>query len=297
MGDVYYGHRISSNGSASGGRENYGVGDKWFPVEGRTTAKCGEVTGLLIFNIHLAENCGTDNISVLNKILEITAAHPEWPAILGGDFKFPAIGDTRVRPGDPARLDPDSVLSEFFSDKFCSWTELHQNEFTHRTLQMGNITCLGRLGRWYIRTEAADLLDRKPQCYTLQRVSDMKNISNHVLAKATLSAPLLHPPKTRSIPSWVSRHALFTEHCESLYSLIDWPTNPLECLSSITDIFHAAARHVKHFSVTHGATCPESSLYWALSLSLFRAGRSQDDAGVRRALQALPTVIEDCGGI
>ena len=227
---------------------------------------------------------------LLRKIRDIISRNPQYLFVIMGDFNWEAPGESTLNATKGKSNAYHKNLGIYFDELFHDFTEWFQPGYTRRGELDGNVV-LSRLDRIYSnhepwRTADCDVgaeCEEKPTDTSDQRLSDHLLVNGYFLCRHVG----VHLPR---IPHWIAAHPYFSVACEEEAQKRLLNRNEFENLRVTKEIFHAAARRVKHRSRNRGAQTSAEKAYW--TLQLLRGHHFKMPNKVADALQAFPDLAQ-----
>ena len=163
---------------------------------------------------------------------------------------------------------PGPELNWFWST-FASYTEIAQDDFTHRSNYEGSHQVCSRIDRIYSSLPPSHLADLHIVCCTSGRIAAPDfTASDHVPVSFRLSTKR-SGPGFPTIPGWIPKHALWRTTLESLFVPLAPHERPLQCLGATKALlFKAAAQVIAQYN-HHGAQSCDEKLWWAVNAARY----------------------------
>lgn len=220
---------------------------------------CMNVIGLHIFDLTSRES-----LALFEYIRDVCGNINVSASFLLGDMNFCHTGDHRMSMQTGALIRDNSRLQHSFDTALAEWVELHQPQFTHRTVAEGKLVSCGRLDRVYTNIHAPLLLDMDIATDVKWDVTQSCKPSDHSPVCASVRKRRFGSGMKPRVPSWATTHAMYPVYVERLVQEHPLSEHPHDALAECKDIFRQAAVMVKRLAIVRGAGTTSEKLHWSL---------------------------------
>jgi hypothetical protein len=256
----------------------------------------GPLGNICLVNIHVEPlKTAAQKIRLFRRIRESCPPARVAATFIGGDFNMGLDAADRLSfEHGVSHGSSDDPVAHIFAEIFHDLLEVAQSDYTRRQVRHGSLVSLSKIDRWFTSLTGLDLLDRSAISATTAMVTDMRFPSDHVPVLLRLEATGRLPPRTPSIPRWVTDHPGFPGCVNDvLLEHGHGPASPAAALDHFKDVLMIAVGRMKHASVDFAEQSLAAQLYWA-SL-LLRSARSGPVLRGSRVLRACPALCEFVG--
>ena len=169
----------------------------------------GEKGNLNLTTVHLEPSWSDAYKKEVLKLINSSSDSDSTISIVSGDFNVVDAEEGRFHPRNGSWTTTDRSFSKWFSSAFPRWIELHQDSFTHQTIQSDEVYCLSRIDKAYIDLPELELMDAKPIAGVAGNPFHVSEVSDHLPVMFRLDCPRQGPPARKVIPMWLIKNPVF----------------------------------------------------------------------------------------
>ena len=165
---------------------------------------------LRIINVHVQEEPGESNKNgVLEALGQVLSRQFAGIIMLAGDFNATVTGEGRFNVQTKTVSNNTEWLSKRLDRMLAKFTEMSQDDYTHRVRRDGILLSLSRLDRIYSSLPPQSLLDHAAQGGTTRNAEGENNPSDHVPTWISLTTTAEMRDRNDKIPRWIADHPSF----------------------------------------------------------------------------------------